>query len=86
MKTATLEASRSVPRISLSRSEVAQAIGVCGNTVDLMVEEGFLPPPRCWHKRKVWLISDVQAAMQAWPEDDSARKMDIDGDDWSMSV
>ena len=34
------------------RAEVAAAIGVSVNTVDLMVVEGFLPPPRRWPHRE----------------------------------
>lgn len=81
-----IDKTRHVPRLGLSRAEVAIAIGVCGNTVDQMVEEGFLPPPRRWHTRKVWLLSDLQAAMQAWPEDGGAQNKDAGGDDWSMSA
>lgn len=81
----TVDISRPVPRLGLSRAEVAIAIGVCGNTVDQMVAEGFLPPPRRWHKRKVWLVSDVEAAMRAWPEDEAQQKTGKDdgAEDWS---
>ena len=65
----TVDLSRNVPRLGLNRLEVAQAIGVSANTVDLMVEEGFLPKPRKWHSRKVWLVSDVVAALASWPEE-----------------
>jgi hypothetical protein len=33
------------------------------------VEEGFLPKPRKWHTRKVWLVAEVATAMSEWPED-----------------
>lgn len=84
----SVDTSRPVPRIGLSRAEVAIAIGVCGNTVDQMVAEGFLPPPRRWHKRKVWLVSDIEMAMRAWPEDEAQQKTgkDADAEDWSMSA
>ena len=61
--------SRLVPRIGLSRAEVALAIGFSVNSVDLMVAEGFLPKPRIWHSRKVWLVSEIEASMSEWPED-----------------
>lgn len=63
----TVELSRPVPRLGLSRQEVALAIGVSPTTVDVMVKEGVLPPPRVWHTRKVWLVREVEAAMCDWP-------------------
>jgi predicted DNA-binding transcriptional regulator AlpA len=84
----TVDLSRNVPRLGLNRSEVAMAIGVSANTVDLMVEEGFLPRPRKWHSRKVWLVSDIIAAMASWPDDGiSKREEDVDdGDNWRASA
>ena len=60
---------RGVPRLALNRAELALAIGVSANTVDLMVQEGFLPRPRKWHTRKIWIVSEIEAAMSEWPED-----------------
>ena len=82
----TVDLSRNVPRLGLNRLEVAQAIGVSANTVDLMVEEGFLPKPRKWHSRKVWLVSDVVAAMASWPEEGIEQRKEAGGEDWSMSA
>ncbi|MQB09579.1 hypothetical protein DXT96_06880 [Agrobacterium sp. ICMP 6402] len=85
--TNTVDLSRNVPRLGLNRAEVASAIGVSANTVDLMVEEGFLPKPRKWHSRKVWLVSDVIAAMSSWPEDGATKKQEgADDDRWEMSA
>ncbi|NTG86142.1 hypothetical protein G6L15_08280 [Agrobacterium rhizogenes] len=86
--TATVDLSRNVPRLGLNRSEVALAIGVSVNTVDLMVEEGYLPKPRKWHTRKVWLVAEIAAAMTEWPEDGIAKhREDVDdGDDWRASA
>lgn len=86
--TNTVDLSRNVPRLGLNRAEVASAIGVSANTVDLMVEEGFLPKPRKWHTRKVWLVSDVVAAMAAWPEEGGSKPEEgaDDGDDWRASA
>lgn len=85
--TAAVDFSRPVPRLGLNRAEVAIAIGVSVNTVDLMVEEGFLPPPRKWHSRKVWLVPEIVAAMAEWPEDGiSSQGKDAGGEDWSMSA
>lgn len=85
----TIDLSRNVPRLGLNRSEVAVALGVSANTVDVMVEEGFLPRPRKWHTRKVWLVSDILTAMAAWPEDGILVKREEDADDsddWRASA
>jgi predicted DNA-binding transcriptional regulator AlpA len=76
--------SRSVPRLGLNRAEVALSIGVSPNTVDLMVEEGYLPKPRKWHSRKLWLVAEIEAAMSEWPEDGILKQREDanDGDDW----
>jgi len=61
---------RNIPRLGLSRAEVALALGVAPNTVDAMVKEGMLPRPRRWHNRKFWLVREVEAAMNdLWPVD-----------------
>ncbi|KAA0684580.1 hypothetical protein DTW90_36180 [Neorhizobium sp. P12A] len=83
-----IDLTRNVPRLGLNRSEVALAIGVSANTVDQMVQEGFLPKPRKWHTRKVWLISDIVSAMASWPEDGISKQREDadDGDDWRASA
>jgi predicted DNA-binding transcriptional regulator AlpA len=75
---------RSVPRLGLNRAEVAVAIGVSANSVDQMVDEGFLPKPRKWHSRKIWIVSEIEAAMREWPTD--GLRSTNDDDDWTMSV
>lgn len=59
---------RAVPRLGLSRTEVALSIGVSPGSVDKMVEEGVLPQPRIWHTRKIWVASEIEAALQRLPE------------------
>ncbi|MDO3434378.1 hypothetical protein QWJ46_16990 [Rhizobium sp. CBN3] len=82
--------SRIVPRLGLNRAEVALAIGFSVNSVDLMVAEGFLPKPRIWHSRKVWLVSEIEASMSEWPEDGlplgKGEKDADDGDIWRASA
>lgn len=73
---------RPVPRLGLNRNEVALALGVSVNTVDLMVAEGFLPPPRRWHSRKIWIVSEIEIAMLEWPVDGAA----VDSDDWRATA
>lgn len=82
----TVDLNRNVPRLGLNRLEVAQAIGVSANTVDVMVEEGFLPKPRKWHSRKVWLVAEIVTAMASWPEEGIQTSGEADGEDWSMSA
>lgn len=82
----TIDLSRNVPRLGLNRAELATAIGVSANSIDLMVEEGFLPRPRKWHSRKVWLVADVVAAISAWPEDGKPKEEEADASMWEMSA
>ncbi|MFK4823189.1 helix-turn-helix transcriptional regulator [Paenochrobactrum sp. BZR 588] len=87
MKTQSHNFTAHVPRIGLNRSEVALAIGVSPNTVDVMVSEGMLPPPKKWHSRKVWLISEIIAAMAEWPTE-AHGVIGIgadDGEDWQAA-
>lgn len=75
---------RSIPRLCLNRAEVAISIGVSPNTVDAMVREGFLPKPRKWHTRKVWLVSEIEAALFEWPADEAGHHGD--DDEWRASL
>ncbi|MCV9997301.1 hypothetical protein OE766_03490 [Pararhizobium sp. YC-54] len=68
---------RNIPRLGLNRNELALAIGVSVNTVDKMVQDGALPPPRKWNTRKIWIVSEVEASMLEWPADGAP----IDDDD-----
>jgi len=70
MTNTVVQIKRGVPRLALNRNELALAIGVSTNTIDLMVKEGALPRPRRWHSRKIWIVSEIEAAMSEWPEDD----------------
>lgn len=67
--TAPVAIRRAVPRLSLNRAELALAIGFSVGTIDKMVEEGVLPRPRVWNKRKVWMVAEVEASMSEWPTD-----------------
>ena len=61
MRCSKLVDRRPIPRLGLSRTELAVAIGVSTGSVDQMVSEGVLPPPRRWHSRKIWLVAEVEA-------------------------
>lgn len=77
----------SVPRLCLNRVELAASIGVGVTMVDVMVMEGFLPPPRRIHRRKLWLVQEIAAAMMDWPEDNNPlAKKDSNADEWRASV
>ena len=62
-----MDTSRPLLRLGLNRAEVALALGVSPTTVDVMVAEGALPPPRRWHKRLFWRIPEIDAFMSEWP-------------------
>jgi predicted DNA-binding transcriptional regulator AlpA len=85
-----IAAERPVPRLALNRTELAVAIGVSTDSVDAMVSEGALPRPRRWHKRKLWLVAEVEAFLTELPADgqDDARKAadPADEEDWSTET
>jgi hypothetical protein len=58
-------------RLAFNRTELALSLGVSVNTVDIMVTEGFLPPARRWHTRKLWIVAEVQAYLSEWPTADA---------------
>lgn len=67
-----LSAMRPVPRVCLNRSELAMSLGFSVGSVDEMVREGALPKPRRWRGRLVWLLAEIDAALQEWPTDGEA--------------
>ena len=73
---------RPVPRLGLNRTEVALALGVSVNTVDRMVEDGSLPPPRRWHTRMFWRPAEIDAAMSEWPIDGQTSEEAGAPEDW----
>lgn len=77
---------RHVPRLGLSRAEVALSIGVSVNTVDAMVDQGILPQPRRWNSRKIWLVAEIEAAMLEWPQDGPEQQGDAGANEWRASV
>lgn len=64
---------RPIVRIALTKPEVALAIGVGVHAVDGLVAAGGLPPPRHWGDERLWLVSEVEAYLRAWPTDDGAQ-------------
>jgi len=71
---------RHIPRLGMNRAELSQSIRVSPNTIDEMVKDGFLPPPKVWHTRKIWIVSEVESAMIDWPE--QTVSSNDDEDDW----
>jgi len=63
---------RPIIRLALNRTEVALAIGVSVSSIDQMVAEAVLPPPRKWHTRKLWLVSEIEAHLNEWPTEDES--------------
>ncbi|MCZ4501015.1 MAG: hypothetical protein JWQ74_3570 [Marmoricola sp.] len=78
---------RPVPRIALSRTEVATAIGVSPDSVDTMVDEGVLPRPRRWHTRKIWLVAEIEAFLTELPSDGQPVRKEmvdpVEDEDWT---
>lgn len=58
-----------VPRMAMSLDKVAIALDVSPNSVLKMVEEGLLPRPRVWGRRKLWRVVEIDAALAEWPTD-----------------
>ena len=59
----------SFPHIGISLDKVALALDVSPNTILKMVEEGRLPRPRVWNRRKIWRVAEIDAALSEWPTD-----------------
>jgi excisionase family DNA binding protein len=53
----------------LSLAKVAIALDVSPGTVLKMVEDGRLPRPRVWGRRKLWRVAEIDAALAEWPID-----------------
>lgn len=85
-----IELSRPVPRLALNRTEVAVALGVSCDSVDAMVTEGALPPPRRWHKRKLWLVREIEAFLTELPADGQHGGKEsaalADDEDWTAEL
>lgn len=61
--------SRPIPRLALNEAELAVALGVGASSIRAMVEEGLLPRPRVWHRRRLFHVAEVDAALLGWPTD-----------------
>ncbi|TPJ97101.1 hypothetical protein FJ959_18055 [Mesorhizobium sp. B2-2-4] len=55
--------------MAMSLAKVAIALDVSPNSVLQMVEEGLLPRPRVWRRRKLWRVAEIDAALAEWPTD-----------------
>lgn len=82
----SLASSRPVPRIGLNRTEVALALGISPNSVDEMVDDGTLPRPRRWRKRKIWLVSEIEAALTDLPQDGQSTDQGAADDDYDWEA
>lgn len=80
------EIRRTVPRLGLNRSELAESIGFSPTSIDEMVKEGVLPPPRIWRTRKVWRVAEVEAYMANWPNEKGDQQTEeSDAGQWRAS-
>ena len=78
----------SFPHIGISLDKVALALDVSPNTVLRMVEEGRLPRPRIWNRRKIWRVAEIDAALAEWPTDrpDMEQEDAPELDEWRAEV
>lgn len=78
------------PRLALNRAELALSLGFCVNTIDVLVKDGRIPPPRRFNKRKIWLVHEVTAALTEWPSDGqpqaNKQEGDVENSEWSTSA
>lgn len=65
-----------MPRLAMSKTDLALAIGVSTTSIDQMVAEQALPPPRVWHSRRLWLVAEVEGYLNEWPNDGDGRQRD----------
>jgi hypothetical protein len=52
-----------VPKIALSISDVAIALGIKTQEVRYLLEVRLLPPPRVMLRQRFWLHADVEASL-----------------------
>ena len=60
--------------ITMGRVKLAEHLDVSPSTVDDLVREGRLPPPRKIKNRILWLRSEVEAAVNDWPYRDNIQQ------------
>jgi len=80
--------SRPIPRFALNETELAIALGVGVSTVRDMVEAGRLPRPKLWGRRRLYLVTEIDAALLEWPTDgeEDGSQGATDDDRWSAQA
>jgi hypothetical protein len=56
------------------------------SSVDKMVLDGALPPPRRWHTRPLWLVAEIEAHLNEWPIDGQAPADHNEWDDIGLAI
>ncbi|MER8786841.1 hypothetical protein [Mesorhizobium sp. M0522] len=82
MKHDTSPLTVTVPRLAMSLTKVAIALDVSPTSVMQMVEEGLLPRPRVWRRRKLWRVAEIDAALAEWPTDGEQQGEDGEPGRW----
>lgn len=75
-RSASLSATRPIPRRGLSRDEAAMYVGIGTTKFDEMVEDGRMPKPRLIDTRKVWDIRALDLAFDDLPGEDKGSAWD----------
>ncbi|HEV2504444.1 MAG TPA: hypothetical protein VGV39_15300 [Mesorhizobium sp.] len=71
MKHDTSLVAMTVPRITLSLAKVAIALDLSPNMVLQLVREHRLPKPKTCGRRKLWRVSEIEAYVAGWDEEDA---------------
>ena len=62
-------ASRLAMVIGLRRFEAAAAVGVSATYFDGMVRAGVMPQPKIYRSKKIWVVDELAAALDALPRE-----------------
>jgi len=52
---------------ALNEPQAALYVGVCANSLRAMVAKGLMPLPRAYGTRRIWLRSELDAALARLP-------------------
>lgn len=57
-----------VPQLGVDREVAARMVGVGASLFQNMVADGRMPRPKAAGNRSIWLVTELQAALEALPE------------------
>ena len=67
-----------ISKFGLNRQEAAAYVGVSATKFDELVRTGTMPQPRLIGRRKVWIRTELEAALISLPVNDNERQNDWD--------